>query len=41
MPDWLIAEAVENLPRRIYNPKPLKQTARVIINIIDKHLKKN
>ena len=41
MPDWLIAEAVEILPRRIDNTKPLKQTARVIINIVDKHLQKN
>ena len=40
MPDCLFTKAVQVWPRRIYNPKPLKQPAGVIIKLDDKHFKK-
>ena len=40
MPDCLFTKAVQVWPRRIYNHKPLKQPARVIFKLDDKHFKK-
>ena len=40
LPDWLFQEPNENMPRKTYNHKPLKQTARDNIKLVDKQLNK-
>ena len=40
IPEWLFKEPIENKIEKIYNPKPLKQLARINIKIDDKKLNK-
>ena len=35
IPDWLLREPIENIPRRIHNPKSLKEIARDNIKVDD------
>ena len=41
IPEWLFQEPIEDKPRKIYNPKPLKQIARENIKLDDKQLNKD
>ena len=36
--EWLFQEPLENKNKKLYNPKPLKQTARDNIKLDDKQL---
>ena len=36
IPDWLFRKPIENISRRIYNPKPIREIAREKIKIDDK-----
>ena len=40
IPEWLFKESIENKSNKMYNPKPLRQTARDIIRLDDKQLNK-
>ena len=41
IPEWLFEEPIENKPRKVYNPKLIKQIARGNFKLDDKHSKKN
>ena len=40
IPDWLFQEPIEKKIKKIYNPKPLRQIARVNFKLDDKQLNK-
>ena len=40
IPDWMLQEPVVNIPRKICNPKPLKQIARENNKIDEEQLNK-
>ena len=38
MPEWLIQEPIENKPKKIYSPNPLKQITRNKSKLDDKQM---